>query len=94
MRETLFISLGCDYLVAEYALTLTHFQGVEAAAEFIFGQDDTGNYKHPFVSFIPSQVRIEDFEYEFPEVCFVCKGEKSKHFYEVKRQLINNSEVE
>ena len=62
MQDTLFCSLECDYLVAEYALTLTDFQGVEAAAEFIFGQDDTGDYKHPFVGYRNNQEGIEDFE--------------------------------
>ena len=40
MENTLFAKLGCDYLVARYALTLTDYQSIEAATEIIFGRDD------------------------------------------------------
>ena len=62
MEDTLFVNLGCDYLVAQYALTLTNYQSVEAATEFIFGTDDTDLHTHPFIGYKPGNYVANDVE--------------------------------
>ena len=62
MEDTLFMNLMCDHLVAKYALTLTNYQSVEAAAEFIFVTDDSGLQRHPFVGYLPYEEEVKDEE--------------------------------
>ena len=51
MLDTLYINMGIDYLVAKYALTVTNYQSVEAAAGLIFETDDYGCHRHPFIGY-------------------------------------------
>ena len=73
MTNTLALQLQCDYLVAKYALTISSYQSVEAAVDIIFGTDEFGCHRHPFVGYRPSKDEPKDDELGQVELqCFIC----------------------
>ena len=94
MEDILFINIQCDYLVAQYALTKTNYVSVEAAADFIFGTDDTGTYQHPFVEYQPLVQDFGDDEMGVcPPQCFICQDGKAQHPTIERRQNLDEEEA-
>ena len=55
MEDRMIKDLGCDLLVAKYALMTVEYRGVEEALEVIFGSpEDQGAVTHPFFGYTPT----------------------------------------
>ena len=71
MENTIIANFYCDYVVAQFALTITDYQSVEAAAEYIFDQDDFGCHRHPFIGYRHVWEKDEESG-GVPLKCFIC----------------------
>ena len=73
--------MGCDILVAKYALIMVEYRSVNEALEIIFGGfDEHEDLKHPFFGYIPDGYNPADIEAGFvDERCFICEMPRSRH---------------
>ena len=96
--------LGCDLLVAKYALMTVEYKSVEDALEVIFGApEDEGTVTHPFFGYSPAgyihPANAADNELGGSENvddalqrCFVCEKPESSHQKDYLRQFLDEQE--
>ena len=71
----MFADFECDHLVAQYALTMTNYQSIEAAVGHIFDTDDNELYLHPFIGIQSDEYDSMDVELGLVTLkCFICQG--------------------
>ena len=76
MEEQIFQHLQCDYLVGQYALTMTDYKSVEDAVEFMFAIDENGKHAHPFIGYDPTNSGDNEV---MQLVCLICQDCADSH---------------
>ena len=76
MEEQIFQNLQCDYLVGQYALTMTDYKSVEDAVEFMFAADENGKHAHPFVGYNPDNSGDNE---NVRMICLICQDGPDAH---------------
>ena len=81
MENQIVRDMGCDILVAKYALIVVEYRSVNEALEIIFGGfDEQEDLKHPFFGYVPDGYNPTDIEAGFvDEKCFICGMSRSRH---------------
>ena len=75
-------NFGVDLLVAKYALIQVDYRSIDAALDFIFGDDVYNDYEplqHRFFGYTPEK-NVHGATDDDPEqICFVCEMAESRH---------------